>query len=71
MCAVQLCDRIRQTHESFWVEYSQQATAVATKLDQRATLRDELCQSAPEDMPAFMTWFDKWFLERAHPAEQA
>lgn len=71
MCAVQLCDRIRQTHESFWVEYSQHATAVATKLDQRAALRDELCQSAPEEMPAFMAWFDKWFLERAQPAEQA
>jgi hypothetical protein len=70
MCAVQLCKRVRELAAGFWGEYSQQAASVVTKLNQRAVLREQLCESDPGQMPAFMDWFDTWFLKRAEPVEQ-
>jgi hypothetical protein len=70
MCAVQLCKRVRERAGGFWGEYSQQADSVVTKLNQRAVLREQLCESDQAQMPAFMDWFDTWFLKRAEPVEQ-
>lgn len=70
MCAVQLCDRVRGLAQDFWKEYSRQAEAVSAKLAQRAVIRDQLCESDPGQMPAFMDWFDAWFLKRAEPVGQ-
>jgi hypothetical protein len=70
LCAVQLCDRVREDAPDFWEEYRDHAAAVEERLAQRALLRAALCADDPVEMPIFMDWFDKWFLHRAEPMEQ-
>lgn len=70
LCALQLCDKVRQQAPEFWSEYSTQASAILQRLAERTALRTFLCAQDPVEMPAFMNWFDKWFLKRVHPVEQ-
>ena len=67
LCALQLCDKVRQDAPDFWNEYRTQAEVVLKRLQERTSLRTTLCANDPE-MPAFMDWFDRWFLKRAEPA---
>jgi hypothetical protein len=69
LCAVQLCDRVRRETPDFWNEYQTQAETIVQRLNERASLRNALCQTDPAEMPMFMNWFDRWFVKRAEPAE--
>jgi hypothetical protein len=64
MCAVQLCDRVKQEVPEFWQAYDTQASSIGKQLEHRSWLRAQLCAQDPEQLPAFMDWFDTWFLER-------
>lgn len=68
MCAVQLCERVRERSPRFWQQYADRATVVSEKLNARQALREQLCSSEPEELSRFMDWFDRWFLERAESA---
>ncbi len=71
LCAVQLCAKVRQQEPDFWGDYRAQAETIVRRLDERTTLREALFKQDPVDMPAFMDWFDRWFLKRAEPVVQA
>jgi hypothetical protein len=34
-----------------------------------ATIRQHLIERQPEELSAFLDWFDSWFLKRAKPLE--
>jgi hypothetical protein len=71
LCAIQLCDKVRQEQSEFWSEYGTQADTIQKRLAERTWLRTALCAGDLKEMPAFMDWFDKWFLRRAEPVGQA
>lgn len=70
LCGVQLVGRVRRDAPDFWNEYAQQGTSLEQRLRGRSVLRGSLSDGGGPEMPAFMDWFDRWFLKRAEPGQQ-
>lgn len=71
MCAVQLTARLEASAQEFWADNLAHAKRLDDALAGRMQLRENLCASDPAAMPAFMDWFDHWFLKRAEPLKEA
>lgn len=71
MCATQLMDGICHRQPDFWKKFVDQTARIRTLIAQRDEVRQALIASDPANLPDFLTWFDRWFLERAEPVEVA
>ena len=68
LCAEQLCREVRSRHPEFWKTYPEESRKLAQLLDETEVVRGRL-GGRSEEMPAFLDWFQGWFLKRAHAPE--
>lgn len=67
LCARQLERELRREHPEFWQEYSPDVKKLRERIDAALTVRERLVDRDPKEMPAFLDWFEAWFLRRATP----
>ena len=68
MCARQLCRDLSREFREYWQARRSSVAELETSLSQVAEIRGRLAAKDAE-MPAFLDWFDEWFLARATPRE--
>lgn len=68
-CARQLTRWMRTEHAEYWLARSEDARALTARVDAMACLFRDRLASSDAEMPAFLDWFDRWFMRRAKPAE--
>jgi hypothetical protein len=68
LSARQLCGELRRTFPDYWRSRREDALALEKDLDFCTEVRARLAAKHLE-MPAFLDWFDKWFMNRACPME--
>ena len=71
MCCKQLCTEIARDYPDYWHEQVDNAKKLNSSLADLASVRDRLLKENEDGFGEFLTWFDKWFLKRATPAEVA
>lgn len=64
LCARQLVRELGRGHREYWLEHRDAVKDLDALIESAASLRSSLAASGPE-MPAFLDWFEKWFLRRA------
>lgn len=67
MCARQLCQELAREHAEFWSDHRRDTRALDASLSCSNEVRERLVAKAPETMPSFLDWFDRWFLKCAKP----
>jgi hypothetical protein len=67
LCAKQLERELRREHPEFWQEYSPDVKKLRERIDAALSVRERLVERDPKEMPAFLDWFEDWFLRRATP----
>jgi hypothetical protein len=67
LCARQLEREVRREHPEFWQEYSADVKKLRERIDAALSVRERLVARDPKEMPAFLDWFEAWFLRRATP----
>ena len=67
LCAKQLERELRREYPEFWEEYSSDVKKLRERIDVALSVRQRLVARDPKEMPAFLKWFDDWFLRRATP----
>jgi hypothetical protein len=67
LCARQLERELRREHPGFWQEYSPDVKKLRERIDAALAVRERLVARDPKEMPAFLDWFEGWFLRRATP----
>jgi hypothetical protein len=67
LCAQQLVQQVRRQNIEFWRGHALDGKRLQEQLGVMQTLRDHLISRDPVEMPAFLDWFDRWFLHRATP----
>lgn len=70
LCAHQLVNLLRTEYSEFCSARPDQTKELRHKVSEMESgLRQRIAASGG-DMPAFLAWFDRWFLERAKPVEE-
>ncbi len=64
LCAKQLLRELGRAFPAYWSERRDGVKELESRIGAAATLRTSLAAGHPE-MPAFLEWFDRWFLQRA------
>jgi hypothetical protein len=64
LCAKQLLRETSRDFPDYWKEHRDDASRLNGQLEAAAQIRQSLAGTQPE-MPAFLDWFDDWFLKRA------
>ncbi len=67
LCAQQLVQELRRENSEFWREHALDGKRLQDQLSVAQSLRERLIARDPVEMPAFLDWFDRWFLQRATP----
>jgi hypothetical protein len=67
LCAQQLVQELRRENSEFWREHALDGKRLQDQLSVAQSLREHLIARDPVEMPAFLDWFDRWFLQRATP----
>lgn len=67
LCAQQLTQELQREFREFWHAHSSDARILKEQLAVTQSLRERLISRRPTEMPAFLTWFEQWFLKRATP----
>jgi hypothetical protein len=67
LCARQLERELRREHPEFWQEYSSDVKKLRERIDTALSVRERLVARDSKEMPAFLDWFEAWFLRRATP----
>jgi hypothetical protein len=67
LCAQQLVQELRRENSEFWREHASDGKTLQEQLGVRQSLRERLVARDPVEMPTFLDWFDRWFLQRATP----
>jgi hypothetical protein len=67
LCAKQLERELRREYPEFWQEFSLDVKKLRERIDVALSVRERLVERDPKEMPAFLKWFDDWFLKRATP----
>jgi hypothetical protein len=67
LCARQLLQELGRDHVEFWRENRSDNERLQEQLQALAHIRARLISRNPTEMPAFLDWFDHWFLKRALP----
>jgi hypothetical protein len=70
LCGLQVCQQVKREHPDFWNMKENDAAALEARFAERHALRERLVASNPENMPAFLDWFDDKFLTRFAALEQ-
>lgn len=68
-CAKQLLTELRRGHEDFFAAHVDAARGLTQRVEQIATLRARL-GAHDAGMPAFLDWFEQWFVRRAAPVDE-
>ncbi len=68
LCARQLAGAVARDYPEYWRDRRGDVKALQADLDRGVEVRARLAAQS-DDMPAFLDWFDTWFLKRARPAE--
>jgi hypothetical protein len=67
LCAQQMVRELGRDFADYWQDRREQAAPVLASLSRITEIRQKLAGNASsKDMPAFLDWFDVWFLKRAH-----
>jgi hypothetical protein len=64
LCAQQLLSELGRAYPDYWAEHRDDVKRLEAQLADAATLRATLATGQAE-MPAFLDWFERWFLRRA------
>jgi hypothetical protein len=64
LCARQLLDELGRAYPDYWAEHRDDVERLDAQLAEAAPLRAALAGGHAE-MPAFLDWFERWFLTRA------
>jgi hypothetical protein len=64
LCARQLLRELGRVYPDYWAEHRDDVKRLGAQLAEAAPLRAALAAGNAE-MPAFLDWFERWFLERA------
>jgi hypothetical protein len=67
LCARQLVNELRRENKEYWQEHVADGQRLHNQLDATRMIRERIVLRDPENMPAFLDWFDHWFLRRASP----
>jgi hypothetical protein len=67
LCAQQLVQELRREHGDFWREHQADGKHLQEQLGVTQSLRESLVARDPAQMPEFLDWFERWFLQRATP----
>lgn len=65
LCARQVCRVLEKEFPDFWTKHRQEYAGLKEALAQDEILRRKLIDKDPKKMPAFLEWFDTWFLRPA------
>jgi hypothetical protein len=65
LCAQQLVQEVRRNHREFCRAHGQDDQRTTEQLEGLRFIRGRIVERDPAEMPAFLDWFDKWFLRRA------
>jgi len=65
LCARQLLNGLRKEFNDFWQDHGADWKQLRAQLDEAGRIREQIVTRNPGEMPAFLEWFDKWFLRRA------
>ncbi|MCB9631965.1 MAG: hypothetical protein H6721_07505 [Sandaracinus sp.] len=68
LCARQVVTEVQRAYPWFFEQHELAAKELWTRLERGATKRAQL-EAHDAEMPAFLAWFEKWFLRRANPVE--
>jgi hypothetical protein len=68
LCAKQLLRQLGREFPEYWKEHERDVRELRGRIDEALALRTRLGQ-ADDTMPAFLEWFERWFLKRAKPVE--
>ena len=70
LCAQQLCQEIRRDYAQFWQDHAADAGELVGRISAGVSaIRQRLIEHQPDELPAFLDWFERWFLKRAQPVE--
>jgi hypothetical protein len=69
LCTRQLLSGLARAFPRYWSERQADVSRLASLLEDAASLRARLVAGDPE-MPAFIEWFERWFLQRAVPVSE-
>src|SRR5262249_7826130 len=67
LCGKQLERELRREHPDFWEQYTTDVKKLRDQIDAALAVRVRLVATDPKEMPAFLDWFEAWFLRRAVP----
>jgi hypothetical protein len=71
LSARQMCEELKRAFPDFWDRHLADAVSIGNQLGALDQIRQRLIAHDPDAMPAFLQWFDRWFLKRAQPEEVA
>lgn len=71
LCARQLCHEIEREFPEYWRSHASDVKALERRFQELAAVRRRLVARSPDDMGDFLEWFDRWFMHRAVPTEEA
>jgi len=69
LCARQLTQWMGKEHADYWASRASEAASLTARLESMARTQRERVASSGDDMPAFLEWFERWFMRRAKPEE--
>lgn len=67
LCARQLERELRREQPEFWQAHGQDVATLRARIEAALAVRERLVARSPTEMPAFLDWFERWFLRRAAP----
>ena len=68
LCARQVCNKLSRAFPDYWRSRRVDVLALENDLAQCAEVRTRLA-AKHQEMPAFLEWFDQWFLQQTLPME--
>jgi len=70
LCARQLLNDLGRDFSEYWRARRKDVQAIESTLERTNEIRARLAAMDAQNMPAFLDWFDPWFLKRAKPLEE-
>jgi hypothetical protein len=71
LCSRQLCKQLSADFPEFWAVHRAQSVMIDEQIGSIAgRQRARLAERGGVEMPAFLDWFDRWFLQRATPQRE-
>ncbi len=73
LCARQMINQLRTATRrlDFWEQYKTEVRDLDELMAKAQLSRDSIRMDGDNEMPAFLEWFERWFLKRATPMESS